>query len=334
MSMVKPEPGSLMEQVIVTGDLSRLTPEQRVSYYHQVCESLGLNPYTRPFDYIVLNNRLTLYTKKDATDQLRKLHGVSVTQLDHSMIGDTYVITAFGKDREGRIDSAVGAVWIKGLQGDPLANAIMRCETKAKRRLTLSICGLGMTDESEVETIPDARVVQVDHDTGEIAAVSTASTPAPRHPPAQPSLPDIVKNADEPIWQRYLVVLAEAQGLGVETKPARLPISRMQLTSLGLTLREAIKHRQAELAADDAERASAPEAESDAESEVDESPEPEPWARNRELSAQAARLKIRTPVLRNNTPLDEVETVNNELAARIEHEAMRRLNVDEHRQSL
>ena len=28
----------------------------------------------------------------------------------------------------------------------------MKCETKAKRRVTLSICGLGMLDETEVET--------------------------------------------------------------------------------------------------------------------------------------------------------------------------------------
>ena len=36
-----------------------------------------------------------------------------------------------------------------------LANAIMKAETKAKRRVTLSICGLGMLDETELETIKD-----------------------------------------------------------------------------------------------------------------------------------------------------------------------------------
>jgi hypothetical protein len=30
----------------------------------------------------------------------------------------------------------------------------MKAETKAKRRVTLSICGLGMLDESEVESLP------------------------------------------------------------------------------------------------------------------------------------------------------------------------------------
>jgi hypothetical protein len=30
----------------------------------------------------------------------------------------------------------------------------MKAETKAKRRVTLSICGLGLLDETEVETVP------------------------------------------------------------------------------------------------------------------------------------------------------------------------------------
>ena len=53
------------ELALVTGDLSRLTPEQRLSYYNRVCESIDVNPLTRPFDYITLNGKLLLYAKKD-----------------------------------------------------------------------------------------------------------------------------------------------------------------------------------------------------------------------------------------------------------------------------
>ena len=48
---------------------------------------------------------------------------------------------------------------IGGLKGDALANGLMKAETKAKRRVTLSLCGLGMLDDSEVETIPNAQRV-------------------------------------------------------------------------------------------------------------------------------------------------------------------------------
>jgi len=40
--------------------------------------------------------------------------------------------------------------------GEARANLMMKAETKAKRRVTLSICGLGMLDETEVESLPPA----------------------------------------------------------------------------------------------------------------------------------------------------------------------------------
>ena len=42
------------------------------------------------------------------------------------------------------------------LKGDALANALMKAETKAKRRVTLSIAGLGWLDETELDTIAQA----------------------------------------------------------------------------------------------------------------------------------------------------------------------------------
>ena len=160
----------VLEKVVVQGDLSKLTPQERVLYYRQVCESLGLNPLTRPFDYIVLNGKLTLYARKDATDQLRRIHGISVQIISREFIDalGLYVVTARATTADGRTDEAIGAVSVKGLAGENLANAIMKAETKAKRRVTLSVVGLGWTDESEVDTIPGAQTVTVNPETGEI----------------------------------------------------------------------------------------------------------------------------------------------------------------------
>jgi len=159
---------SVIEQVLLKGDLSKLTEEQRVRYYHKVCESAGLNPVTRPFEYITLNGKLTLYARKDCTEQLRKLNGISIEELNDKIVDDLYIVKAKAKDRNGRTDESTGAVVIGNLKGEARANAIMKAETKAKRRVTLSICGMGWVDESEVESIPDAKVVHVNHDTGEI----------------------------------------------------------------------------------------------------------------------------------------------------------------------
>lgn len=159
---------SLVEQVVMQGDLSKLTSEQRVIYYRKVCESVGLNPFTRPFDYINLGGKLTLYAKKDATEQLRKLNGISIEKLESKVIDDLYIVTATARTKDGRTDEATGAVTIGHLKGDIKANAIMKAETKAKRRVTLSISGMGWMDESEIETIPNSRKAHVDLDTGEL----------------------------------------------------------------------------------------------------------------------------------------------------------------------
>lgn len=149
-----------IESVLIGGDLSKLTPEQRVSYYNRMCETLGLNPLTKPFAYLTLNGKLILYALKDATEQLRKVHGVSITEVTSQRFDDVFVVTAKAQDREGRTDAATGAVAIGNLKGETLANALMKAETKAKRRATLSICGLGMLDETEADTIPRAEMVE------------------------------------------------------------------------------------------------------------------------------------------------------------------------------
>ena len=150
-----PTPAAI-EAVLIKGDLSALTETQRLAYYKSVCESLGLNPLTQPFEYLKLSGKLVLYAKRDASDQLRKIHGVSILEITKEVVGDLLIVTAKASDKTGRTDVATGAVSIAGLKGEALANGYMKCETKSKRRVTLSICGLGMMDEIEIADATDA----------------------------------------------------------------------------------------------------------------------------------------------------------------------------------
>lgn len=154
---------NVLEQVVIGGDLSAMSAADRVNYYRTVCESLGLNPFTRPFDYLKLNGKLTLYAKKDATEQLRTLKGISIDDLNISETGDNYTVIVKGHDVSGRSDIEIGVVSKRDMQGNT-ANAQMKAVTKAKRRLTLSLAGLGWLDESEIDNIPDAKPVQVTDD--------------------------------------------------------------------------------------------------------------------------------------------------------------------------
>lgn len=146
----------VIENVIIRGDLSRLNEEQKINYYINLCKSLDLNPMTKPFEYITLNNKLVLYASKACTEQLRRRDGVSIEDLKVDLTDDFIRVTAKARNKEGRTDIASAVVSLTGLKGADKANAQMKCETKAKRRVTLSLCGLGMLDESEVDTIPEA----------------------------------------------------------------------------------------------------------------------------------------------------------------------------------
>ena len=174
-----------IEKVVLEGDLSRLTSRERLWYYHRLCQSLGVNPMTLPFRYLILDRKLVLYATKGSTDQLRANQRVSITSITTAMVGDCYVATASasvelypGKGAVVRLDTDVGIVPVKGLEGPFLANAMMKAITKAKRRVTLSICGLGgYLDETELDTLPaDARVVDVNPNTGEIEAPTAPET--------------------------------------------------------------------------------------------------------------------------------------------------------------
>lgn len=149
---------AVIESLVVKGDLSLLSPLQKVAYYNHLCARLGLDPATQPFAFMKLNNKEIAYALKACTDQLRKIHAITIVITSAKFDSDLYVVTARATYADGRGDEDVGAVAVGNLKGEALANAMMKATTKAKRRVTLSICGLGMLDESELDTIPQSRM--------------------------------------------------------------------------------------------------------------------------------------------------------------------------------
>ena len=191
---------AIIEQVILGGDLSRLPPAQKVNYYNAVCQSVGLNPLTVPFAYVKLQGKEILYARKEATEQLRKLHNVSIGELTAVVLEGVYVVTATATLLNGRRDVATGAVAIDGLKGEARANAVMKAETKAKRRVTLSICGLGMLDESEIDPEPIVEIAppqrRSEKEAARLSVPSAASHTAPGTSSAAPEPP--LPPADDP----------------------------------------------------------------------------------------------------------------------------------------
>ena len=175
-----------IEKVLLQGDLTPLSVEQRLEYYKAVCRSLGLNYLTGPFGYIAFKEtenapaKLVLYAKKDCSEQLRKIHGIGVKESEETFDAERQLFTVKVKvvDKNGKPETGMGVVSLldkydKPLKGKNLANAMMRAETKAKRRATMSAAGLGMLDESE---LPDVEYNEVSP-TGRIVEVTEAPNP-------------------------------------------------------------------------------------------------------------------------------------------------------------
>ncbi|MFZ9812289.1 MAG: Rad52/Rad22 family DNA repair protein [Burkholderiaceae bacterium] len=149
----------IQESIVLRGDLSGLNEAQKKEYYLFRCKQVGLDAAAKPFDLLKLNGKEILYANAGATQQLCSIHRLS-TQITHrERIDDIYIVSVRVTAADGRVSENQGAVSVGSARGDALANAILKATTKAIRRAVLAHCGLGMMDETEVETIPEARVM-------------------------------------------------------------------------------------------------------------------------------------------------------------------------------
>lgn len=144
-----------------SGDYSSMTREEKAALYLSVSKALGLDPRMAPLAFITIDGREVLYANKGATDQLARVHRVTRTVTDGPKI--ITIETAGGRSlalaycqveaslADGRRETDIGTVPVF----DP-ANAMMHAITKAKRRATLAILGLGMLDVAEVADVAAA----------------------------------------------------------------------------------------------------------------------------------------------------------------------------------
>lgn len=199
-----------INRALMAGDLSKLSPADRTQYYLALCRSNGLNPLTRPFITLkTQDGSVQWYPTVGCAEQLRKRDRVSTRILSRERTEDAlYIITVEVSTPEGRTEQAQGIValaeprtaWRKNAQGESvkteeksssgevilvrlagkaLENALMRCESKAKRRATLAICGLGLPDAD----LDAGQVVHFDPQTGALEEPPAEEEPAPEPQP-------------------------------------------------------------------------------------------------------------------------------------------------------
>lgn len=172
----------LLAKVIMGGDLTPLTPQQRLDFHAAVCQSAGLPVLTSGLSYLKLSGKMVLYATKETSNLLRAIHRISVEDQPVITMGEGYVMAmATMSMGDGRRNVEIGYVATGARPNtEAYGNAVKKAVTQAYRRCVLGLVGLGMLDESEVDTIPGAQVVTVDGTTGEIVDEA---------PPAEPDRP-------------------------------------------------------------------------------------------------------------------------------------------------
>ena len=151
-SQLDPE---VIHSIVIKGDMSGLSQEQAVAYYNYRCQQVGLDPSAKPFHLLVLNGKKLLYANAGATQQLCAVHKLSVSIINRERFEGVYLVSVRVTGQDGRVTENDGAVELDS-ERIGKANALMKATTKAIRRTVLAHCGLGMMDETEVETIPNA----------------------------------------------------------------------------------------------------------------------------------------------------------------------------------
>jgi hypothetical protein len=180
----------VLRRIRTTGNLAGLTREQQDQYYLSLCEFIGIDPLVQPFNLIEMPARgnespkVILYANKACFNQLRAKYKINISVGEPIIKDGICMVQANAVTKDGHEDEDIGAtgickeetkwVWdnakqknmpqktgkVVEMQGEDRANAIMKAVTKAKRRVTLSICGLGLLDETEVEDMRREREVQ------------------------------------------------------------------------------------------------------------------------------------------------------------------------------
>jgi hypothetical protein len=207
-----------MGNFMLSGDITRIPQNDRAEFIAALCRHVGIDPIERPF--MILSEgkgdsrKDTVYATRACAAALCRERGLSreiISVEDREIAGipmfvararctvistgrhdeatgvvpmQEEVVTKWG-ERNGRPFPEVKEITIPA--PDRLANLMMKAETKAKRRAVLDCVGLGLPDETEVETFAsrDARHYTIEA-VEEPASDETQATPVEPDPPGVP----------------------------------------------------------------------------------------------------------------------------------------------------
>jgi hypothetical protein len=134
-------------------DLSKLTEDQQLQYVMNIYKALDIAPIFNVFSLIKLQGKMVLYADKDCASLLAKKHRITTQLVERDMDKETglYRVTMRASDAAGRFAIDDGILWVGDAKGQRLADSMMKCMSKARRRSIFSLLGLSAVTDDDIE---------------------------------------------------------------------------------------------------------------------------------------------------------------------------------------
>ena len=142
---------AFQQAVAANRDTSQLRPEHRGALLNELARALRLNPLTKPVIFLKTGQGESIYVTRQGADQIAARLRLNRETVAGPEVRDILGVKVFFCQvkvtaPDGRFETATATLPAT----DPLMG-LMKVETKAKRRATLSIAGLGMLSEEDAE---------------------------------------------------------------------------------------------------------------------------------------------------------------------------------------
>lgn len=183
-----PEQEKLIARFMVDGSLHTWALVDQLKYIRYINERAGL-----PFGTIGMIDtapgtdkwKRFPYATRQAAAEISKRLGLSLQQVARNEKPERIEFTYRATNPDGRFVEAVGACALVGgkypMSEDQKANKVMHAQTKASRRAILDFSGLGVLDDSELESMGETSKVDLGalDTTGDTSPKNGAKTAAP-----------------------------------------------------------------------------------------------------------------------------------------------------------
>jgi len=154
---------AVIEQLI-RGDVSNVPREALLRYIFTFCERVGISPLAVPFSLMKTQAGMRLVANRNFYDAVASKYSVSRECVGEGFFEGTklYFTRYRATTPDGRVTEDMALVDTAGLNGNDLANAIMKAHTKGRNRATRAHLGFPFPDETEAETVAGATVVSIE----------------------------------------------------------------------------------------------------------------------------------------------------------------------------